>query len=160
MQDESAVGGTGEIVGVFVIVGGKVAVGVLDGVYVYCRVGVIVGVLDGVKVRVGVKVFVGVGDGVKVNVGVNGGVTTIDTLKITVRELVAEMISGAKGTILGTIGAYPSFTVTTILCLLSLKVAEVKLVSVAAPPVQYGVTVVLGPASYWIVISELSNVLM
>jgi hypothetical protein len=89
-----------------------------------------VGVFDGVKVGDGVKVFVGVEEGVSVNVGVNGGVTTIATLKITVRELVAEIVRVTKGTRLGRIGLNWWDTVATILCLLSLNVADVKLGSV------------------------------
>lgn len=96
----------------------------------------IVGVLEGVNVSVCVGVVEGVRVGVKVNVGVKGGVETMDTLNMTVRELVARIVSGANGTILGTIGEYASFIVTTILCLLSLNVADVRLLSVVTPPMQ------------------------
>ena len=111
-----------------------------------CSVGVMVGVLEGVKVRVGVKVNVGVGVGVLVGVGVKGGVTTIATLNITVRELVAVIVRVTKGTRLGRIGLNWWETVATIRCLLSLRMADVRVGSVV--PVQYVVAVVLGPLSY------------
>ena len=127
LQPVIGVPGIGVGVRVLVAVGGG---DVTLGVCVNCKVGVIVGVFDGVKVRLGVKVRVGVNVGLGVNVGVNGGVTSIETLKITVRELVAEIGRDINGTRLGRIGLNCSVTVATILCLLSLSVAAVRLVSV------------------------------
>jgi hypothetical protein len=128
LQPVIGVAGIGFGVRVLVDVGGG---DVTVGVYVNCSVGVIVGVLDGVEVRLGVKVRLGVNVGLDVNVGVNGGVTTIETLKITVRALVAVIGRDMNGTRLGRIGLNCSVTVATILCSLSLSVAAVRLVSVA-----------------------------
>ena len=111
-----------EAVGVYEGVGVKEGVGVLLGVKVAVGVDVFVGVYvigvyvgDGVNVLDGVGVCVGGSVGVKVSVGavvdvgvvplkVDAEVTSMDTLKRTVRELDATIGFMVKGTNLGTRG--------------------------------------------------------
>ena len=89
---------------------------VIDGVRVTVGVYVLVGVnVMGVLVNVGVAVLDGVAEADGVTVAVAevvgelpprtlGAVTSMDTLRRIVRELVAIISFTAKGTILGTIG--------------------------------------------------------
>jgi hypothetical protein len=70
---------------------------------------VIVG--EGTGVSVAVEVMVGVSEG-ELPLKVGGLVTSIDTLKRTVRELVAVIVRWIKGTSFGTMGINSSETVT------------------------------------------------
>jgi len=138
--------------GVGVLLGVKVTVGVEEFVAV-CVMGVLVG--DGVNVRDGVGVCEGTSVAVKVWVGGVGGVgvlplkvvaavTSMETLKRMVRELLASILFTAKGTSLGTMGVYSS-SITTVIRLLLFVPGE-KLLS-HAPEVQYSTGVVPGPVS-------------